>query len=89
MKQKRIKVEITNMINGCLEQGGVCGRVVSYPLYLVAEIIGDMYPEDLLDMHPEDLANMEVPGTDCRLADYLAYHHGDQCHVVRKGTKIQ
>ncbi len=39
-KNDRIIVETTNMINGMLEQGGICGRRVSYPLAAVIEATG-------------------------------------------------
>lgn len=39
-KTNRVHVEITNRVNGMLEQGGVCGRVVSYPLEGVIKATG-------------------------------------------------
>lgn len=39
-KNDRVLVETTNKVNGMLEQGGVCGRVVAYPLDGVLKATG-------------------------------------------------
>ena len=31
-KNNNVLIETTNTVCGCLEQGGICGRVESYPL---------------------------------------------------------
>ncbi|HPD32287.1 MAG TPA: hypothetical protein PLL20_20015 [Phycisphaerae bacterium] len=80
----RTRIETTNRKYGALEQGGVCGRIVSYDAAKIA---------DIMRCEIAQAANMTgdeiVPGTDyCRLREYLAYHNVPG-HVVRKGIRIQ
>lgn len=39
-KNNNVLIETTNKVNGMLEQGGVCGRVESYPLADAMELLG-------------------------------------------------
>ena len=38
--KKSVLIETTNSRCGCLEQGGICGRVVAYPIEDVKQLIG-------------------------------------------------
>ena len=52
--RKSVIIETTNTINGCLEQGGICGRVDRYDRAKAAELIG-CDPADVPETY-------EVPG---------------------------
>ena len=82
--KKRVNVEITNRRGDCLEQGGVCGRVESYPAKLVMAVM-ECAEVDLDDLTGESV----VPYTQVTLADYMRYHYPSHVRVVRRGMKIQ
>jgi len=84
MKKLTTKIETTNTVYGCLEQGGVSGRVVSYDASLISDIM-ECTPEEASEMDGEEM----VPGLDgINLWQYLN-HHNPPCHVIRKGHIIQ
>lgn len=77
-------IKTTNRINGMLEQGGVCGKVVKYPAALVSEIMEcDISTASKMD------GSEKVPYCQVQLADYLDYHHSNLGKIIRKGIKIQ
>jgi len=86
-KQKRINLEITNRREGCLEQGGIVGRIESYPAELIWNIMGDGDPESVMGHDIE--AYDRVPRTNVTLIYYLHYHHADKMRVVREGEIIK
>lgn len=77
-----MKVEITNTVHGCLEQGGVCGRIVSYDNKVIAEIM-ECSVAEAEEMNGDEI----VPGTSVPLRYYLEYHEYPY-RVIRRGTKI-
>jgi hypothetical protein len=80
---KRTKIETTNEWNGMRIQGGICGRIVSYPAATIAEIM-DCDEAEAADMDGDEM----VPGCDgTTLRQYLNYH-GYKGHVIRKGHEI-
>lgn len=84
MKTKKTKIETTNRIGDCLEQGGVCGRIVSYDAAEIAKIM-----ECDIDEAAEMDGDEDVPGCDgVTLREYLDYH-GIKGHVISKGTEIE
>jgi hypothetical protein len=79
----RTMIETTSRIDGLLEQGGVCGRIVSYDAATIATIM-DCSEAEAARMTGNEI----VHDTDhCTLREYLAYH-GIAGHVVRKGVRI-
>lgn len=80
----RTKIETTNTVNGLLEHGGICGRIVSYDAAEIAKIM-DCTEAEASKMDGSEI----VPGTSqVNLAAYLNYH-GYKGHVVRTGHIIQ
>ena len=53
LTKKRVMIETTNYINGCLEQGGVCGRIDSYDIGEVAKLL-DVDIDELEFMEEEE-----------------------------------
>jgi len=77
-----VRLEITNRVNGCLEQGGICGQVLSFS---ASEI------EEKLEVTREQIEAAEwgdyVPGFSVRWIEAVP----DFCtaKVVKKGVRIQ
>ena len=76
-----VLIDTTNEANGMLEQGGVCGQVMSYPLSGVMTATG-MTREDIEEADPDD---------DCREGVTIR----EACawaltgHMVRRGVVIE
>lgn len=85
---KRTKLEITNMTNGCLEQGGVCGRIVSYPTDLICTLLEET-EEGIAFYESDELPYVTVPNMHITLIDMLNYLYKDYEHVIRKGVVIE
>ncbi|OQB95877.1 MAG: hypothetical protein BWX80_04234 [Candidatus Hydrogenedentes bacterium ADurb.Bin101] len=88
MKTKRVLVETTNTLQGCLEQGGICGLIESYPADEVAKYLTDW--ADLLD---EETGMLDGTYGDaetgyCPIGDVLRERAAGR-HVVRRGTIIE
>ena len=80
----RTRIETTNRVMGMLECGGVCGRIISYPASVIA---------DIMDCTEEEAATMDgseiVPRTEhVTLIEYVDYV-GIVGHVIRCGDLIQ
>lgn len=80
-RRNRVLIETTNMIHGCLEQGGICGLVESYPLDEVMQAVG-MTREEIGDADQND------PWRGTTLADVIRLTCNEG-RVVRKGHVIQ
>lgn len=78
----RVIIETTNTVNGCLEQGGVCGKRVSYPAADVARVLGIEVSE--IELYDTD---DEAPGRDCTVGQALAHELGEG-HIIRRGELI-
>ena len=88
MKTKRVQVETTNTLHGCMEQGGVCGLIESYPADEVAKYLTDW--ADLLD---EETGRLDGTYGDaetgyCPIGDVLRERAAGR-HVIRRGTVIE
>lgn len=79
----RVILEATNEINGCLEQGGVAGRKVSYAAEDVARVLG-CEVADVEDYEADDPA----PGYDGIMIYQAIRNELGDGHVVRTGHKI-
>lgn len=78
-----ITIETTNKCLGCLEVGGVCGRVESYPASEVARVLGCTVPQ-LEDIDADD----DAEGYDgLRVRDVI--EHNLRGRVVRRGQRIE
>lgn len=77
-------VETTSRVSGMLEQGGVCGRVVSYPLADACKVTG-MTAQALAAADEHDSA----PGYVVSIADLLASKLSSKTRVIRRGQVIQ
>jgi len=78
--KKNVIIETTNMVHGCLEQGGVSGRVVAYPIAQVEKLLG-VAPAKVDE-------NYEVPGYRHVSARELVERFISGS-VIKKGTAIQ
>ena len=78
--KKSVLIETTHMIHGCLEQGGVSGRVVAYPIDRARELIG-VDPAMVDD-------DYEVAGYDHVTAREMI-ERNIEGRVIRKGHVIQ
>lgn len=83
-KAQRTRIETTHRVNDMLEQGGISGRVETYPASLIAGI---------MECSEDEAAKMDgseyVPRTEyVTLWHYLNFHQ-IKGHVVRKGHIIQ
>lgn len=76
-------IETTNKIHGCLEQGGICGRKMSYDVMELSDAF-DVPEEIIMEISPDEM----LPGYTCSLRE-LIDHHQIVGHVVRKGSIIQ
>lgn len=83
--RNRVLLETTNMVAGMLEQGGISGRIESYPLVSVMAVAG-MTREELAAADPEDAAPAYVGYVSIREA--IARELGDGL-VIRRGHRIQ
>lgn len=91
MTERQIIIETTNRRSDCLESGGHCGRRIAYRLEDVAEVLGlpELETEVFLStMTEEQRGLLTVPGTYCRLADYLHYH-GYSGEIIDEGQRIR
>jgi hypothetical protein len=79
----RTHIETTNRVNDMLEQGGICGRVVTYDAAEIAKIMRCTIAE-AADMTGTEL----VPGYDCMTLAEIIDYQGLIGHVVCKGTVI-
>lgn len=88
--KERYTIENTSRIGDCLEQGGVCGRVVSWPANAIAEALGVDISElenITAGMTPEQLGQQPsiIEGVSVRA--YLERNHIG--NVIRRGTTIR
>ena len=81
-KTKRIQIKIDTMCYGMLVQGGITGRVVSYPADVIVRAMAE-------DTDFDNLTNrtMLPDIAECTLLAYLDYL-GITPHVVRAGQRI-
>ena len=79
----RALIETTNRINGCLEQGGVCGRQMSYDIQKVANLLG-IPPDSLPGVCEDD----EAMGWDSGITIKQAIEANLEGKVVSNGTLI-
>lgn len=82
-KSNNVLIETTNTVNGMLEQGGVCGRVVSYPLSGVMRATG--LTRDEIEAADED---DDAPSHD-GLTISQACEYEVTGRVIRKGVEIE
>ena len=87
MKTKPVQVETTNTLHGCMEQGGVCGLIESYPADEVAKYLTDW--ADLLDEEGRlDGTYADAETGYCPIGDVLRERAAGR-HVIRRGTVIE
>lgn len=80
----RTQIETTNSVDGMLEQGGVCGQIISYDATEIAKIM-ECDEAEAAEMDGDEI----VPGTsNVTLRQYIEFN-GIEGYVVRKGTKIE
>lgn len=82
-KDNNVLIETTNTVNGMLEQGGVCGQVMAYPLDDVVQATG-LTRDEIAEADPDDAA----PGYEAASIRQVCEHHV-KGRVVRRGTRIQ
>lgn len=83
-KSNRVLIEITNRCHGCLESGGICVRVQSYPLAGVMEATG-LNMAQIADADPTD--NAPAYGEGVTIAE--ACNHEMEPRIIRTGRVIQ
>jgi len=77
-KNTRVLIDVTHKIGDCLEQGGLCGRILSVPLEPAIKI---------LDCTIDDLDDGDISGHQFEL---LMYHLADKdVKIIRKGIEIE
>jgi len=82
-KANNVLIETTNRVNGCLEQGGVAGLVMAYPLAGVILTTG-LSREEIKGAKPNDLA----PAYDgVTIAETCEIEMTGR--VVRRGVRIE
>ena len=84
-KNDRIIIETTNMVHGCLEQGGISGRLVSYPVADVMFATG-MSREELLAASLDDQCSSSKWVVSIREEIESGCRGGGK--VVRRGHRI-
>lgn len=77
--RNRVIIETTNMKDGCIESGGVVGRVVSYNVFDVMGCLGEYALESL---HLDDPAPFRNGVTRRQAIEAECYGH-----LVRRGSK--
>jgi len=84
----RTEIEITNYRDGFLEQGGVFGRLESWPTEHVAEALS--WDADDIENFADNIVNgcTKVP-SGITLASWLDMHYPGEGKVVRRGTIIR
>ena len=82
-KSNRVQIETTNMVNGCLEQGGVIGSVKSYDIADVIKLTGLTR-----DQIAQADGSEDVTGYD-HISIISLIAHNLTGNVVRKGDLIQ
>lgn len=84
-KNDRIIIETTNMVHGMLEQGGICGRRVSYSFAASMAACG-MSREELLAANIDDICPNSKGMVSIReMIEYYCHGGGK---VVRRGHRI-
>jgi hypothetical protein len=79
---KSVILDTTHMVRGCLEQGGLSGRRVAYPLPAVLRVTG-MDADALRQARPE----ADCPGyTHCSIRDVIEQSLSGR--VIRRGHLI-
>ena len=81
--KKRVIIETTNTYLGCLEQGGVCGRIDTYDVKEVLSLLA-ISLEDLANFKEEDYALL-YPA--CTIREIIKHSLKGQCY--RKGIIIE
>jgi len=81
---KRVIIATTHTVHGMLEQGGVCGRRISYAGADIAEIM-ECNTSKASAYNGTEL----VPGCDHVTLNQYLVKHGYKGRVVRKGELIQ
>jgi hypothetical protein len=82
-KSNNVLVEETTRCNGMLVQGGICGRVTSYPLAGVIKATG-LTREQIADAEPTD--NAPAYGAGVTISEACSIEMDGR--IVRKGTII-
>jgi len=89
-KEARVKIETTNRANGMLESGGVCGRVLSYPVRCVVDALDfDANTTTNHDWSETIDGNTMIYPAGITLASWLEMYYPDDCKVIRRGTIIE
>lgn len=78
-------LDTTHMVHGMLEQGGVSGRRVSYPLADVLRVTGLTEAE----LRRADENNLAPKYAFVSIREAIEHHLGDVGIVVRRGRRIE
>ena len=81
--KKKVILDTTNLIHGCLEQGGVCGRLDLYDTRQVLALL-DVSLAELIALDQFDYAP-DFPEANIKSA--IEWHLEGKCY--RKGTLIE